>query len=131
MSPQADFQAKNVVFEGQKSRFSVHHLSDGLGEITLNRPGIHNVYNAMAGIAVGLELDIPFDIIKSALETIEGVQRRLEVKGEVGGVTVIDDYGHHPTEIKTTLKAVNRELAGPPDCCRFSTPSIYPNPRAF
>lgn len=106
MSPQADFQAKNVVFEGQKSRFSVHHLSDGLGEITLNRPGIHNVYNAMAGIAVGLELDIPFDIIKSALETIEGVQRRLEVKGEVGGVTVIDDYGHHPTEIKTTLKAV-------------------------
>ena len=105
MSTQADFRAKDVVFEGLKSRFKVYHLGTLLGEILLNLPGIHNVYNSLASIAVGMELDIPFDIIKSALQTVEGVQRRLEVKGEKKGVTVVDDYGHHPTEIKATLQA--------------------------
>lgn len=105
MSNQADFQAKNVAFEGLKSRFSIRHNGKPLGDITLNLPGIHNVYNSMAGIAVGIELDIDFEVIKNALETMEGVQRRLEVKGEINGVTVVDDYGHHPTEIKVTLQA--------------------------
>jgi UDP-N-acetylmuramate--alanine ligase len=105
MSTQADFQAKDVVFEGLKSRFHVYHHGTGLGEILLNLPGIHNVYNSLASIAVGMELDISFDVIKSALQTVEGVQRRLEIKGEKKGVTVVDDYGHHPTEIKTTLQA--------------------------
>jgi UDP-N-acetylmuramate--alanine ligase len=105
MSTQADFQAKDVVFEGLKSRFHVYHLGTGLGEILLNLPGIHNVYNSLASIAVGMELDISFDVIKSALQTVEGVQRRLEIKGEKKGVTVVDDYGHHPTEIKITLQA--------------------------
>jgi UDP-N-acetylmuramate--alanine ligase len=63
------------------------------------------VLNATAGIAVGLELDIPFQVIRDALEAIQGVQRRLEVKGEAGNILVVDDYGHHPTEIKTTLQA--------------------------
>jgi len=106
MSTQADFQAKDVVFEGLKSRFHVHHLGVRLGEIVLNLPGIHNVYNALAAIAVGIELDIPFGVIKSALQTVEGVQRRLEIKGENKGVTVVDDYGHHPTEVRVTLQAV-------------------------
>jgi len=105
MSTQADFQAKNVAFEGLQSRFKVYHLGTLLGEILLNLPGLHNVYNSLASIAVGIELDIPFEVIKSALQTAEGVQRRLEIKGEKKGVTVIDDYGHHPTEIKTTLQA--------------------------
>ncbi|MFO7556542.1 MAG: UDP-N-acetylmuramate--L-alanine ligase [Desulfobacterales bacterium] len=105
MSTQADFRAKDVVFEGLKSRFKVYHLGTLLGEIELNLPGIHNVYNSLASIAVGIELDIPFDVIKSALQTAEGVQRRLEIKGEKRGVTVVDDYGHHPTEIKATLQA--------------------------
>ena len=105
MSTQADFQAKDVVFEGLKSRFHVYHLGTQLGEILLNLPGIHNVYNSLASIAVGMELDISFDVIKSALQTVEGVQRRLEIKGEKKGVTVVDDYGHHPTEIKITLQA--------------------------
>jgi UDP-N-acetylmuramate--alanine ligase len=83
----------------------VDHLGTSLGEIILNLPGIHNVYNALASIAVGIELDIPFDVIKSALQTAEGVQRRLEIKGEKKGITVVDDYGHHPTEIKATLSA--------------------------
>jgi len=105
MSSQADMQAKNVEFDGLKSRFTVKHLDRQLGEISLNLPGIHNVSNAMASIAVGLELNIDFKTIKSALETVQGVQRRLEIKGEQKGITVVDDYGHHPTEIKMTLQA--------------------------
>jgi UDP-N-acetylmuramate--alanine ligase len=67
---------------------------------------MHNVYNAMASIAVGIELNMSFDLIKEALEQAESVQRRMEIKGEIKGATVIDDYGHHPTEIKATLKAL-------------------------
>ncbi|MBU1170397.1 MAG: UDP-N-acetylmuramate--L-alanine ligase [Proteobacteria bacterium] len=106
LNTRADVQARNISFEGSKSHFTVFHLDEKLGDITLNLPGVHNVTNCLASISVGLELDIPFKTIKCALETIEGVKRRLELKGEVGGVTVIDDYGHHPTEIKATLLAV-------------------------
>jgi len=106
MSTQADYQARNIRPEGLKTQFSLHHQGEDLGDIMLNLPGIHNVYNAMASIAVGFELNIPFETIKSALETLEGVQRRMEVKGVAQGITVVDDYGHHPTEIKTTLQAV-------------------------
>lgn len=107
ISSQADLQARNVVMEGLKTRFCVYHQGEKLGEVLLNLPGIHNVYNAMASIAVGIEIDIPFDIIKHALEALQGVQRRLEIKGETKGITIVDDYGHHPTEIKATLYAVN------------------------
>lgn len=106
VSSQADIQAKNIESKGLKSRFAVKHLGEQLGEISLNLPGIHNVYNAMASIAVGLELGIDFEVIKNALETVQGVQRRLEIKGIARDITVIDDYGHHPTEIKFTLLAV-------------------------
>jgi UDP-N-acetylmuramate--alanine ligase len=106
MSSQADFHIRDVSFGNQKSAFNIYHSGEKLGHINLNLPGIHNVYNATASIAVGVELNIAFDRIKSALETVEGVQRRLEVKGETNGVTVIDDYGHHPTEIKITLKTL-------------------------
>ena len=106
MSAQADFQARDVIFTGQKSSFSVYHFGERLGDVTLNLPGIHNVYNSMASIVVGIELNLPFDVIKSALETFEGVQRRIEIKGEIKGITVVDDYGHHPTEIKITLQAI-------------------------
>ncbi len=106
MITQADFHARDVAFEGLRSRFSAFYLGRKLGDITLNLPGTHNILNAMASIAVGIELDIPFDVIKKALEGLEGVQRRLEVKGKKAGVTIIDDYGHHPTEIKMTLQAL-------------------------
>jgi UDP-N-acetylmuramate--alanine ligase len=105
MSTQADVQARNVIFEGLRSRFTLCHKGEPLGDIRLNLPGIHNVYNAMASVAVGFELGIPFETVKAALETVEGVQRRLEIKGDVNGITIVDDYGHHPTEIKTTLQA--------------------------
>ncbi len=107
INSQADLQARNVVIEGLKTRFCLYHQGEKLGEVVLNLPGIHNVYNAMASIAVGIEIGIPFDIIKHALEALQGVQRRLEIKGETKGITIVDDYGHHPTEIKATLYAVN------------------------
>jgi UDP-N-acetylmuramate--alanine ligase len=106
MNSQADFQIREVQIDRQQSRFAVFRSDRLLGHITLNLPGVHNVYNATAGVVVGTELDIPFNKIAAALAGLEGVQRRLEVKGEVHGVTVIDDYGHHPTEIKTTLDAL-------------------------
>ncbi len=106
MSPQADFQIRNVVVEGRRTRFSVFHRRRKLGRFKLNLPGIHNVYNATASIVVATELDIPTARIQAALQSLAGVQRRLEVKGEAGGITVVDDYGHHPTEIKMTLQAV-------------------------
>jgi UDP-N-acetylmuramate--alanine ligase len=106
MSSQADFQIRDVEFEKRRSRFSVYRQGQKLGRIILNLPGIHNVYNATASIAAGLELDVPIEAIKGALQTLEGVQRRLEIKGVVNGITVVDDYGHHPTEIKTTLQAI-------------------------
>jgi UDP-N-acetylmuramate--alanine ligase len=108
MSTQADFQIRDVEFAKRQSRFTVINRGQKLGRITLNLPGLHNVYNATASIAVGIELDVSFAAIKGALETLEGVQRRLEIKGEVGGITVVDDYGHHPTEIKTTLDALQK-----------------------
>ena len=106
MTSQADFQIRDVEFGQQKSRFDIYHHGNKMGAINLNLPGIHNVYNATASIAVGVELNIAFGQIKRALETAEGVQRRLEIKGECRGVTVIDDYGHHPTEIKVTLETI-------------------------
>jgi len=108
MSTQADFQARNIVHEGQRTRFNLYYQGNRLGEIVLNIPGLHTVYNAMASIAVGMELNIPFDVIRSALESLDGVQRRLEIKGEKRGITVVDDYGHHPTEIKATLDAIRQ-----------------------
>ncbi|MDX9788411.1 MAG: UDP-N-acetylmuramate--L-alanine ligase [Desulfobacterales bacterium] len=105
MSTQADFQARRITYQGLQSRFDVIYRSTVLGEIILNLPGQHNVYNALASIAVGMELEIPFEVMKQALETLAGVQRRMEVKGETHGVLVVDDYGHHPTEIKATLLA--------------------------
>lgn len=112
MNVQADIQATDLQFDGLKSLFTVFHLENELGRVTLNMPGIHNVYNAMASIAVGIELGIEFPIIQEALATLQGVQRRLEVKGESQGIVVVDDYGHHPTEIKTTLEAARESWPG-------------------
>ncbi len=106
LSAQADFQARAIEYKGLTSRFACHHKGNKIGNVTLNLPGLHNIYNALASIAVGTELDIPFDVIKAALEGLEGVQRRIEVKGRQKGITVVDDYGHHPTEIKITLQAI-------------------------
>jgi UDP-N-acetylmuramate--alanine ligase len=83
-----------------------------LGPLTLRVPGRHNVANALAAIALGLELGVPFDVIATALEEFRGAERRFERKGEARGITVVDDYGHHPTEIAAVLRAARDSGAG-------------------
>ena len=90
------------------SRFHVHYRKEDLGEFTLQVPGAHNVLNATAAIAVGIGLDVPVDYIRAALDQFRGVDRRFQLRGRAAGVSVIDDYGHHPTEIKATLAAARQ-----------------------
>jgi UDP-N-acetylmuramate--alanine ligase len=101
----ADLVARHVKLAGMSSRFEVFQRGTRLGECTLQIPGRHNVLNALAAIGVGLDLEIPFVTIQKALAAFAGVQRRFQVRGVVAGVTVIDDYGHHPAEIRATLAA--------------------------
>lgn len=110
LAAQADLRAKDIRFKGGTSRFTVNRHNQDLGTIVLNLAGQHNISNALAGIAAGLELKIPFDTIKQALEQIKGVKRRLEIKGEKKEILVMDDYGHHPTEIVATLNAVKESF---------------------
>jgi UDP-N-acetylmuramate--alanine ligase len=90
------------------SRFHVTYRGKSLDEFTLHVPGLHNVLNATAAIAVGFGLDVNPDQIRGALENFGGVDRRFQLRGKVAGVSVIDDYGHHPTEIKATLSAARQ-----------------------
>jgi UDP-N-acetylmuramate--alanine ligase len=90
------------------SNFSVRYRDHDLGEFTLHVPGVHNVLNATAAIAVGVGLDIPLDAIRAALDQFRGVDRRFQLRGTAAGISVIDDYGHHPTEIKATLAAARQ-----------------------
>jgi UDP-N-acetylmuramate--alanine ligase len=103
LNGQADLQAVEIVHQQNVSRFLILYQGKELGGVTLQIPGKHNVQNALAAVAVGLQLGIPFAKIKSGIEKFTGVFRRWEVKAEVDGITVIDDYAHHPTEIKATL----------------------------
>lgn len=111
LSAQADVRAADIKLAGTRSRFTVFHKDTPLGELQLNLSGRHNILNALAGIATGIELNIGFSGIKDALEKIDGVQRRLEIKGEKKGILVMDDYGHHPTEITATLTAVRESFS--------------------
>jgi UDP-N-acetylmuramate--alanine ligase len=90
------------------SSFHVRYRGDDLGEFTLHVPGLHNVLNATAAIAVGVGLDINVEAIRTALDQFRGVDRRFQLRGRAAGVSVIDDYGHHPTEIKATLAAARQ-----------------------
>jgi len=101
-----DLRAVKPVLNEEGTRFDVVFKKKRLGSVRLTVPGLHNVLNALAAVAVGLHLDIAFEEIALALSQFEGVGRRLEIKGEAQGITVVDDYGHHPTEIKATLAAV-------------------------
>ncbi len=94
--------------EGAVNHFTVNYLAKSLGEFELFVPGLHNVLNATAAIAIGTGLDIPPDKIREALRNFRGVDRRFQVRGKSAGVTVVDDYGHHPTEIRATLAAAKQ-----------------------
>jgi UDP-N-acetylmuramate--alanine ligase len=105
-SSQADLVISEIELQGFGSTFRLTYRGDDLGKFHLNGPpGIHNVRNAGAAAAVALYLNVPADLIRAGLEEFAGVGRRFEVKGVVNNVTLIDDYGHHPAEIRATLEA--------------------------
>ena len=105
LTSQADFQAADIVHTGEKTSFEVYHNNEKLGSITLHMPGRHNVLNALAAVAVSMELELPFATIAEGLDGFGGVQRRFQVKYNCNDILVVDDYGHHPVEIKATLSA--------------------------
>ena len=108
MTMQADLIATEVNLRPWESEFRIRHHQNDLGRFRLPLPGLHNVYNALAAVTVGLELDIGIDSIRSSLAEFPGVERRFQKVGEKGGITVIDDYAHHPTEIKAALTTARR-----------------------
>jgi UDP-N-acetylmuramate--alanine ligase len=105
MSSQADYQARDVSLKPLGSRFKVLSHNRDLGWFELSVPGVHNINNSLAAIAVARELDIDLEVVRKALREFSGVQRRFQIKGEVDGIIVVDDYGHHPTEVRATLAA--------------------------
>lgn len=111
MSPQATYSARNVTFKGLGTSFLAFRRGEALGEFTVRMPGQHNVLNTLAAIAVADELEVPFDVLKDALATFHGVARRFTIVAEVAGVTLVDDYGHHPAEVEATLKAARNAFS--------------------
>jgi UDP-N-acetylmuramate--alanine ligase len=106
LAAQADVSAWQIQLDADfGSEFTVRAFGIELGKIKLQVPGLHNVYNALAAVAVGLDLNIKFEEIAASLKEFRGAERRFQIKGEKSGVMVVDDYGHHPTEIKATLAA--------------------------
>jgi len=113
MTAQADVSGHNIAYNDNfGTTFTVWKGTEILGEINLPVPGEHNVYNALAATAVSLEMDIPFAAIAEAFAKFKNADRRFQFKGEADGITVVDDYGHHPTEIVATLAAAKNGSGG-------------------
>ena len=108
LTPQADIHADDIVWQDGRVFFTVKDADGIRGQISIAPPGLHNVYNALAAVCVGLELELPFAEIQKGLQSYAGVQRRMQQKGDIDGITVVDDYGHHPTEIRATLAAITQ-----------------------
>jgi UDP-N-acetylmuramate--alanine ligase len=103
-SHQADYRAHGIDVDGHSVRFDATRRDEPLGRFEVRMVGRHNALNALAVVALGDEMGVPPEAIRAALATFEGVQRRFTVRGETGGVTVVDDYGHHPAEVRATLR---------------------------
>jgi UDP-N-acetylmuramate--alanine ligase len=103
-----DFKATDIVMKPWETEFRASFRGKSLGPFRLSAPGAHNVCNALVAIAVGLELDVPVDLVRRGLATFTGVERRFHLRGEKNGIMVVDDYGHHPTEIRATLAAAKQ-----------------------
>jgi UDP-N-acetylmuramate--alanine ligase len=106
VSRQAEVYARDVVLGPMGSTYTACSGDTALGTIELAVPGHHNVLNSLAAVAVGLDLGVSFTAVKEGLASFSGVDRRFQVRGDAGGITVIDDYGHHPTEIRATLETL-------------------------
>ena len=105
-SSQADFQARDIRMQGFSTRYRAFCMGNEIGEIEIHIPGRHNVLNSLAAVAVAHELELDWPSVQAGLRDMTGVQRRFQVKGEARGVKVLDDYGHHPTEIRSVLETL-------------------------
>jgi len=106
ISKKHDFYAENIVYEGMDTEFDICFSGKNLGRLTIHLPGAHNVINSVGAAAVGIELEIEFEKIRNAFLDFTGVSRRLEIKAKKNDTVFIDDYGHHPTEIRVTLDTI-------------------------
>ncbi|MCK5595558.1 UDP-N-acetylmuramate--L-alanine ligase [bacterium] len=104
MSKNADIRADNLIREGFSTNFDVYKNAELLGSIKIGVQGKHNVINMLAAVALGMEIGLSFDSIKKALQSFRGVDRRFQIKAHIGNMMIIDDYAHHPTEIKAVLE---------------------------
>jgi len=109
---QAHYRARHLRYQGLRTTFVVWRRAEELGEITISLPGAHNVLNALAVTAVCEHLGVPFATIAEALAGFEGIQRRFTIRGEVGGITIVDDFGHHPAEVRATLAGARAGFPG-------------------
>lgn len=108
LSSQADLTAAHIKLDAFKSEFAVTYKANKLGKLKLQVPGIHSIYNALAAIEAALDIGIDFSAIKEALQHFKGADRRMQKKGDIKDILIIDDYGHHPTEIQATLSALKK-----------------------
>ncbi len=107
-----DIHAKNIKLINRKTSFECYFKNKKIDLFKVNLWGTHNVLNCLAVIGVGLYLSLPFEKIKKGLESFKGVHRRCEILAEIAGITIIDDYGHHPTEIKSTISCIKNVFPG-------------------
>jgi UDP-N-acetylmuramate--alanine ligase len=119
LSPQAEWRADDIRHGPFQSKFLVSYKGKQQGEVTLHMVGAHNVLNALACCAVAHELGISFKLTAEALKEFAGVQRRFTVRGEAKGITVVDDYGHHPAEIRATLAGARASFPHRRIVCAF------------
>jgi UDP-N-acetylmuramate--alanine ligase len=129
VSQDAEYRADTVTFTGKTTGFFVCKRNERLGKISLTIPGMHNVKNALAACAVATELGVSFDRIAGSLANFGGVKRRFEIRGESCGITVVDDYAHHPSEIRATLLAARS--AGFKKVVAVFQPHLYTRTRDF
>jgi UDP-N-acetylmuramate--alanine ligase len=122
-STQADLKVVESKCSHLESRFRLALQADELGEFHIKVPGFHNVLNATAAVAVALELEVKVETIRRGLDAYSGVERRFQIRGQAAGITVIDDYGHHPTEIRATLAAAR--------LCRFPKVHVIFQPHRY
>jgi len=107
----ADYYAKEIRTEGLRTFADIYYKGDLLGRLELNVPGVHNINNAIAAIAVGRAVGLQFEAITGVLQNFRGVHRRFQLLGDINGISVVDDYAHHPTEVKATLRAAQSTKA--------------------
>jgi UDP-N-acetylmuramate--alanine ligase len=130
LTPQASVSARDLEIAPLGSSYTATLDGQALGAVSLEVPGAHNVANSLAAVAVGVNLEVPFAAIRDGLAAFTGVDRRFQVRGEAGGVLVIDDYGHHPTEIRVTLETLRRR-AGERRTVVLFQPHRYTRTRAL